>query len=57
MIHYASVILSVVAALMLTLAVRDLLRYRRVTPAVKARLLIVCIFAFVVIWLLPHDFR
>lgn len=57
MIHYAPVVLSVVAALMLALAVRDLLRHRRVTPAVKARLLIVCIFALVVIWILPHDFR
>jgi branched-subunit amino acid transport protein len=44
-------ILAIVAAVMLALVLRDVVRERRITPAAKARLLVALIFAAVLVWL------
>ena len=44
-------VLTIVAAIMLALGLKDLAIHRRITPAVKARLLVAIIFSAVVAWL------
>ncbi len=44
-------ILAIVGAIMLVLAFKDYLRARRVTPAVRTRLIVAAIFAAVLVWL------
>ena len=45
------IILAVVGAVMLALAIKDYARERRITPAVKTRLIVAAIFAAVLVWL------
>jgi hypothetical protein len=45
-------ILAIVGAIMLGLALKDLARHRKITPAVKSRLLVALVFAAVLAWLL-----
>lgn len=47
-------VLTVVAVVMAILGLKDLIETRRVTPAVKARFLIVIIFVAVLVWLHWH---
>lgn len=44
-------VLAIVGMLMLALALKDLARERRVTPAVKTRLIVAFVFAAVLVWL------
>lgn len=48
-------ILAIVGAIMLALALKDLAKHRKVTPAVKSRLILVFIFAAVLVWLSIHQ--
>lgn len=43
-------VLAVVGAVMFALAIKDLAAQRKITPAAKARLLLVLIFALVLAW-------
>jgi hypothetical protein len=44
-------ILAIVGAIMLALAFKDFARERRITPAVKTRLIVAAIFVAVLVWL------
>ena len=47
-------VLAVVGAIMLGLAILDLVTHRKITPAVKTRLIIAVIFAAVWFWNTRH---
>lgn len=44
------VVLAVVGAVLLVLALRDVVQHRRITPAAKGRLLTAGVFLLVLIW-------
>lgn len=44
------VVLAVVGGVLLVLALRDVIRHRRITPAAKGRLLTAGVFLLVLIW-------
>lgn len=48
-------VLAIVGAIMLALALKDLARERKITPAVKTRLIVAAIFAAVLVWLSIHQ--
>ena len=46
----AQIVLAIVGAIMLGLAIKDWAVHRRITPAIKTRLIIAAIFAAVWFW-------
>lgn len=48
------VVLLAVGGIMLALAIRDLIKHRSLTPAVKTRLLVAALFAAVWLWNTRH---
>lgn len=48
-------VLAIVGAIMLALALKDAVRFRRMTPAIRTRLLVAAIFAAVLVWLHMHQ--
>ncbi|MGE5451954.1 MAG: hypothetical protein ACM3VZ_08975 [Acidobacteriota bacterium] len=52
---HAEWVLAVMAGVMALLGLRDVIEFRRLTPAAKGRFLIAIIFVLVLLWLAAHS--